>query len=133
MTANQIELTNPDRARKRVLLVDDNSQVLHDLRLFLEMPGEVEIVGEAPNGLEAIHLAHELRPDVIIMDLEMPVMDGFDATRQLRSQIPSLRIIILSVHADVEVQEKARLAGADGFVAKGASYETLLGAVFGKW
>jgi DNA-binding NarL/FixJ family response regulator len=76
-------------------------------------------------------MAQELRPDVIIRDLEKPVMDGYDATRRIKDQTPTLRIVILSVHAGLEEEERAWLAGADGFVAKGASYEVLLRSILG--
>ena len=132
MTSDHFVLAQPDRVCKRVLIVDDNREVLQDLRLFLETPGELKVIGEATNGLEAIHLAHELKPDVIVMDIEMPVMNGYEATRKIKSQTPSLRIVILSVHAGLEEQQNARLAGADGFVAKGASYEVLLRSILGK-
>jgi DNA-binding NarL/FixJ family response regulator len=132
MTTDQFVIAHLNHVRKRVLIVDDNPQVLHDLRQFLEATGELEIIGEASNGLEAIHLTEELKPDVIVMDLEMLVMNGYYATREIKSRTPALRIVILSVHAGLEEQQNALLAGADGFVVKGASYEALLGAVLGK-
>ncbi len=132
MTAEQFVSAHPERVRKRVLIVDDNPQVLHELRLFLETTGEVEIIGEASNGLEAIRIAQELNPDVVLMDLEMPIMDGYEATRQIKIHASSPRVVILSVHAGLEEPNKAYLAGADGFIVKGASYEALLGTVLGK-
>jgi DNA-binding NarL/FixJ family response regulator len=119
-------------ARKRVLIVDDNSQVLHDLRLLLELPGELEVIGEANNGLDAVQLARDLLAEVIVLDLEMPILDGYEATRLIKSQPGAPRVVILSVHAGPSEQHKASLAGADSFVAKGASYEELLGAILGK-
>jgi two-component system nitrate/nitrite response regulator NarL len=132
MTSDPFVFAHPDRARKRVLIVDDNPQVLQDLRLFLETPGELMVIGEASNGLEAIDLAQELKPEVIVMDLEMPVMNGYDAIRKIKSQTPSLRIVILSIQAGLEELQNARQSGADAFVAKGASYEVLLDAILGK-
>jgi DNA-binding NarL/FixJ family response regulator len=116
----------------RVLLVDDNPQVLQDLRIFLELPGELEVIGEAINGLEAIRLTQELSPDAVVMDLEMPIMDGFSATLQIKSQNPMTKVVILSIHAGAEEREKGRLAGADGFLVKGVSYEVLLDTILGK-
>jgi two-component system response regulator DegU len=119
-------------ARLRVLLVDDMPQVLNELHQLLELTGLIEIIAEARNGAEAVRLAAELAPDAIVMDLEMPGMDGYEATRQIRQCQPSPRVVILSVHAGPVEQERARAAGADSFVEKGADYEILLNAVLGK-
>jgi DNA-binding NarL/FixJ family response regulator len=119
--------TNPDKIR--VLLVDDIPQVLQDMRVFLELAGGLEVIGEASNGQEAVHLAYHLKPDTVVMDLEMPIMDGFEATRQIKAQHPGIRVVILSVHAGMEEKEIARLAGADAIVIKGASYEVLMDAI----
>jgi len=70
-----------------------------------------------------------LHPDVVLMDLEMPVLDGFEATRQIKAGLPGIRVIILSMHASLEDQELARSAGADGFLAKGGSYKELVEAI----
>jgi len=121
--------TYPDHARHRVLLVDDSPQVLQDLRLLLELQGGMEIIAEAVNGQEAVRLAADLAPDVVVMDLEMPVMNGYEATRQIKSRLPAPRVVILSVHAGPVELDRARAAGADRFVIKGARYEILLNAV----
>jgi DNA-binding NarL/FixJ family response regulator len=123
---------NPEQPRLRTLIVDDTPQVLHDLRQLLELIGLVEIVAQAGNGLEAVHLAQELQPDAVIMDLEMPGLDGYEATRQIKTIHPTTRVIILTVHADPEERQRAREAGADSFVVKGAGYETLMNAILGK-
>ncbi len=112
--------------------MDDRPDVLHDLKLLLELSSGIQIVGEAGNGQEAVRLAAELRPDVVLMDLEMPVMDGYQATRQIKSQNCSTRVIILSVHAGENERELARLSGADAFIVKGCSYEVLSNAILGK-
>jgi DNA-binding NarL/FixJ family response regulator len=125
-------LTVPDHARLRVLLVDDTPQVLQDLRLLLELHGEIEIAAEAANGQEAIRLVEELRPDVVVMDLEMPIMNGYEATRRIKSLLPATRVVILSVHAGFQEQEQARASGADDFIIKGAGYEALVNAILGK-
>ena len=116
----------------RVLVVDDNPQVLHDLRQLLELSGAVEVVGEAESGLEAVRLAAGLSPDVVVMDLEMPVMDGYKATARIKAGQPAPRVVILSVHAGPGEVERARAAGADSFVAKGTGYQILLNAILGK-
>jgi DNA-binding NarL/FixJ family response regulator len=82
----------------RVLIVDDVERVRQDLRTFLSLAGNIEIVGEASNGLEAIRLAEILHPQVILMDLEMPVMNGYEAAHQINVLQPSCRIIALSIH-----------------------------------
>jgi DNA-binding NarL/FixJ family response regulator len=117
---------------RRVVIVDDNPNVLQDLRLFFEISGGLEIIGEATNGQEAIRLVQQLKPDVVVMDLEMPVMNGYDATKQIKKNYAVPRVVILSVHTEPEVQEKVRLAGADEFVIKGASYDVLLKAILGE-
>jgi DNA-binding NarL/FixJ family response regulator len=111
--------------------VDDSPHVLNALQLLLEISGEMMIVGQTNNGLEAVHLAATLLPDVILMDLELPGQDGFEATRQIKSQQPAPRIIILSIHASSSDRELAWASGADEFVAKGSSYETLRNAILG--
>src|SRR5512147_2259542 len=95
----------------RLLLVDDSPDVLHDLQLLLELSGEMKIVGQTNNGQEAVRLATNLLPDVILMDLELPGQDGFEATRQIKSQQPALRIVILSMHASPADWERARASG----------------------
>jgi len=127
--ASDFPPANPNHRRVRVLLVDDMPQVLHDLRQFLDLAGDMEIVGEATNGQDAVRLAAELSPNVVVMDLEMPGMDGFDATRQIKAREPATRIVILSVHADPENVERAHMAGADEFVVKGASFKSLINAI----
>jgi DNA-binding NarL/FixJ family response regulator len=132
MTASIPPAANQDTPLVRVLIVDDMSQVLHDLRLLLELSGLIQIVAEAGNGLDAVHKAEELHPEVIIMDLEMPVMDGYEATRQIKARQLAQRVVILSVHAGEDEVERAKAAGADGFVIKGASYDVLLDAILAK-
>lgn len=123
---------NQNHRRVRVLIVDDTPQVRRDLRQFLNLTGEMDVVGEAADGQEAIRLSAELNPDVIVMDLEMPGMDGFEATRQIKAREPAPRIVILSVHADPENVARARSAGADEFVVKGASFKVLINAIMGR-
>ncbi len=116
----------------RLLLADDAPQVLHDLHQLLELTGLIEIVAEARNGQEAVRLAAELGPDAILMDLEMPGMDGYTATHAIKSRLPAPRVIILSVHAGSQERQRAQAAGADEFVVKGASYEVLVNAILGR-
>jgi DNA-binding NarL/FixJ family response regulator len=132
MISNQLGKHQSNPGSRRVVIVDDNPQVLQDLRQFFEMFNEVEIVGEASNGQEAIRLVQKLKPDVVVMDLEMPIMDGYEATQKLKANSATPRVVILSIHTGSEVQEKVKAAGADGFIIKGACYEVLVNAIFEK-
>jgi DNA-binding NarL/FixJ family response regulator len=118
----------------RVLIVDDLPQVREGLATVLKLAARgasssIEVIGEAKNGNDAIRQVQVLHPDVVLMDLEMPGMDGYEATRRIKADLPAPRVIILSIHADMEVQQRAQAAGADGFVTKGDSYEILLNAI----
>ena len=110
----------------RVLIVDDVERVRQDLRTFLSLAGDIEIVGEACNGLEAIHLVETLRPQVVLMDLELPIMNGFEAARQIKVLQPSCRVIALTIHAGEAERQQALQAGMVNVVAKGAPLEFLL-------
>ncbi|MEJ2597313.1 MAG: response regulator transcription factor [Anaerolineales bacterium] len=110
----------------RVLIVDDVARVRQELGMVLTLAGNaarqpVEIVGEAANGQEAVQLAAALQPDVVLMDLAMPVLDGFAATRAIKTAHPSVRVVVLTVLDYPTAAEKAIRAGADGFIEKGAS------------
>jgi DNA-binding NarL/FixJ family response regulator len=110
----------------RVLIVDDKPQVRRDLRRLLALHKALEIAGEAADGLEAVRKAGEIRPDVILLDLEMPVLDGYAAARQIKTRWPGCRVVALSVHSYPSAREKAAQAGVDEFIEKGASLpETL--------
>ncbi len=113
----------------RVLIVDDMQQVRRDLRMLLLVSGEIDVVGEAYNGQEAIELAALLQPDVVVMDLEMPVMDGLSAISRIRQRKIPTRIVALSVHTDPQDIERAIAAGADSFVQKGSPYPQLMQAI----
>ena len=118
----------------KVLIVDDVLQVRLGLTTMLKLAAkntspQIEVIGEAQNGDEAISLSHLLYPDVVLMDLEMPVINGFEATRRIKADRSSIRVIILSIHAGMKEQELARAAGADGFVIKGSSVEVLVSAI----
>jgi len=116
----------------RVIIVDDMPQVLQDLRQLLELTGQIEVVAEAANGQEAVRLAGDLLPDAVLMDLEMPGMDGYEATRLIKQHPSAPRVIILSVHAGPGERESARAVGADGFIMKGVDYEVLVNAILGR-
>lgn len=110
----------------RVLIVDDMEQVRQDLRTLLSLSASLEIVGEAANGLEAVRLTESLQPDVILMDLEMPVMNGYEAARQIKSGFPKCRVVALTVHDYPQARLEAQRSGVDAFIVKGASVESIL-------
>jgi len=114
---------------KRIMIVDDVLQVRSNLRTLLEMVDDLEIVGEAGNGAEALIQATRLKPDVILMDLEMPFMTGYEATRQIKEHLPACRVIALSVHSYPEAQQRACQAGADAFIVKGEPLANLINAI----
>jgi DNA-binding NarL/FixJ family response regulator len=116
-------------ARLQVLIVDDSPQVRQELRTLLTLAGDIEIVGEATDGLEAVRLAEALQPDVVLMDLEMPVLDGYEAARQIKSRWPACRVVALTVHGYEAARQKASQSGVDVFLVKGVSVETLVQAI----
>lgn len=113
----------------RLLIVDDKRHVREELSRLLQITGEVEVVGEAANGQEAIHQAEVLRPDVVLMDLEMPILDGWEALREIKQHHLAPRVVVLSIHTEVENTQRALQEGADAFVPKGASFNVLLSAI----
>jgi CheY-like chemotaxis protein len=115
----------------RVLFVDDHKVMRQGLiRLVSGQPG-IEIGGEASNGKEALELARLIKPDVIVMDISMPEMDGIEATWRIKTELPDIRVIGLSMHDDENIREAMRKAGAEGFVQKTASASELLKAIYG--
>jgi DNA-binding NarL/FixJ family response regulator len=116
----------------RVLIVDDVEKVRWDLRTVLTLSGDLEIVGEAANGLEAMRLTESLQPDVVLMDLEMPVMDGYEAIRLIRTLCPSCRIVALTVHGYSEARLKAYRSGVDAFLIKGEPVENIIQTILNK-
>jgi NarL family two-component system response regulator LiaR len=115
----------------RILIVDDMAQVRHDLRAVLPLFGSeagilLQVVGEAGDGQEAIQQAQDLQPDVVLMDLAMPLLDGYAATQAIKASHREIRVIALTVHSSPASREKALQAGADGFIEKGFSVRELV-------
>jgi DNA-binding NarL/FixJ family response regulator len=115
----------------RILITDDHGVVRQGLRMFLSLEPDLEVVGEAANGREALAMARELKPDVVLMDLLMPVMDGIAATEAIRSELPEVEVVALtSVLEDVSVTGAIR-AGAIGYLLKDTKAEHLCRAIKG--
>lgn len=113
----------------RVLIADDHLVVREGLRTILEIQPDMELVGEASDGEEAVRLAAELKPDVILMDLRMPNMDGLAAIRAIRREQPDAAVVILTTYDDDAFIVQGLRAGAKGYLLKDASREALLGAI----
>ena len=113
----------------RVLLVDDHAMVRQGLRSILDSYEDISIVGEASNGVEAVNLAGSLSPEVVVMDLNMPMMDGIEATRRIKQTAPSIAVIGLSVRNDREAEQAMREAGASDYLTKESAAEQLHQAI----
>ena len=113
----------------RLLLVDDQRLMRDGLRILLELEPDLEVAGEADNGAEALEAYRQLAPDVVLMDIRMPVMDGVDATRRLRVEHPEAKIIILTTFDDNEYVFEGLRAGALGYLLKDVSGEELAAAI----
>lgn len=113
----------------KVLLVDDHAIVRAGLRILLESDPEIEIIGEGENGQEAILLCQSIHPDVILMDVSMPVLDGVDATRQIKAGAEAPAILALTIHEGSDYFFQMLQAGASGYVPKRAAPEELLRAI----
>lgn len=109
----------------KLFLVDDQPSALHGLRQRLSLEPDIRIVGEASNGMEAIRLVPALCPDIVLMDVAMPSMDGITATTELRHVCPQSAVVILSLYDDSATRERAHSAGAAAFVAKDRVEELL--------
>jgi NarL family two-component system response regulator LiaR len=116
-------------AKISVLIVDDHGVVRQGLRTYLELLDDVEVIGEAQNGVEAVDRAGQHRPDVVLMDLMMPEMDGIEATRQVGKISPDTRVIVLTSFADDEMVFPAIRAGAAGYLLKDVSPSDLADAI----
>ena len=113
----------------RVLLVDDHAVVRSGLSYFLSTTDDIEVVGEAANGEQALRLCAELHPDVVLMDMIMPQMDGFTAMQQLRQRHPDIRVIALTSFLEGEFVQRAIQAGASGYLLKDVQADELAQAI----
>src|SRR5271157_992473 len=113
----------------RILLVDDQTLVRQGIRLLLEIEPDIQVVGQASNGREAVQQAQVLHPDVILMDIRMPEMDGVAATREITARFPEIGVIILTTFEDDEIVFDGLKAGARGYLLKDISSEEMADAV----
>ncbi|UAC01436.1 response regulator transcription factor [Dactylosporangium vinaceum] len=113
----------------RVLLADDQRVVREGLALVLGLLADVEVVGAAADGAEAVELALRHRPDIVLMDLRMPRVDGVEATRRLKQQLPEVRVVVLTTYSDDRSVLEALRAGAKGYLTKEAGGEEILAAM----
>ena len=115
--------------KTRILLADDHRMVRQGFRLILQAQEDMEVIGETGNGREAVELAKSLKPDVVVMDVTMPELNGIAATRRIREAEPFVRVLALSVHRDgIYVRETVR-AGAEGYILKESADSELIAAV----
>lgn len=113
----------------RILLADDHIVMRTGLRALLERQPNLEVVGESDNGRETVELAASLGPDVVVMDIGMPVLNGIEATKMVISQSPTTAVVILSMHADESYVMRALKAGARGYLLKDSAAADLIGAI----
>lgn len=125
----QVRCIEKEEPMIRLLIVDDQATVRLGLHMRLALEPDIIIVGEAGDGASAVTLAEELQPDIVVMDVEMPHVDGIAATAALRTCAHPCAVVLLSIHDDAATQAQATAAGATAFVAKHDSEATLLTAV----
>jgi DNA-binding NarL/FixJ family response regulator len=118
-----------NKAPIKVLIAEDHGIVREGLRLLLDLTSGLKVVGEASTGSEAVELAARLQPDVILMDIAMPTLNGFEATRQIRALSPDSKVLVLSAHSDEEYVEHFLSIGVAGYVVKQNSGQILVQAI----
>jgi two-component system response regulator NreC len=116
-------------SKTRVLICDDHTLFVEGIKAMLRSEPSLEIVGEAHDGRQAVDLVKELKPDLLLMDVSMPDMNGFDATRRVHQFDPKVKVLILTMHDDEELVARCLAAGADGYIVKDAPASQLLYAI----
>ena len=115
--------------RARLLIVDDNDLIRESTQLMLEGEPDLEVVGEAANGHHALELCRQLRPDLVLMDVRMPEMDGLTATREIKKEMPTISVLLVSAYESEDYRREAASAGATDYILKDAERYQLLEAV----
>jgi DNA-binding NarL/FixJ family response regulator len=118
-----------DGMKTRVLIVDDHKGFRDGLKAVINLQADMEVIGEAQDGEKAVALTRELLPDVILMDVKMPGMDGAEATSRILAEMPGMKILALSIYADDGFMANMMRAGALGYILKGCDSEELYGAI----
>ncbi len=113
----------------KVLVVDDHTIIREGICLLLKSHDDIEVVGEAVDGAEAVEKVRQLHPDIVLMDLSMPKMSGFEATQAIKKEFPNVQVLALTVHGNPEYFFRILSAGASGYVVKGASSVELVSAL----
>jgi two-component system response regulator NreC len=113
----------------RILLAEDHKIVRDGLRSLLEKNDELQVVGEAANGQSAIELSHDLLPDIVLMDIGMPVMNGIEATEKIIAEQPGVKVLALSMHSDKRFIASMMEAGASGYLLKDCAFDELIEAI----
>ena len=113
----------------RILLADDHAIVREGLKALISRQPDMEVVGEAVNGLEAVALAHACAPDVVVIDVSMPILSGGEATARIRRELPAIRVLALSVHDEVGYVRQLLEAGASGYILKRLAADALIAAI----
>lgn len=122
-------ITSQQPSPIKILLVDDHAVVRDGIRARLERSSDFEVVGEAVNGRDALQKVDELMPDVVLMDISMPVMNGMDAARQLRDNYPEIKVIILTMHEHKEYIQGVIRCGAQGYIIKDVTAQEMISAI----
>jgi CheY-like chemotaxis protein len=125
----EAEMDSGEQYALRVLVVDDNAIIRQTLALLLEDQPDIQVIGEASDGRQAVKLARTLRPDVVLMDLKMPVMDGVEATRRITEEHPDVRVIGLSMYDGSDGARAMREAGATDYLVKSDAPESIVAAI----
>lgn len=122
-------VTQPELGRIRVLIADDQTLFAEGLMSLLGGDGRIDVVGHAPNGAVAVELCEALQPDIVLMDLQMPEMDGIEATRRIKELAPDTAIVILTASPSEDDVRRAAAAGASGYLTKAAAASELVSTV----
>ena len=123
------EALSEEATRARLLVVDDHAFMREGIKAILGMDASLEVVGEAQDGQQAVECCRELRPDLILMDVSMPKMDGIEATRKVKTEFPQTSVLIFTAHADHRLLMDAVKAGAAGYLLKGGNIKHVVDAV----